>query len=606
MSHFVKIMFLFFWVQLAYAQGSSVIPQALNAFPVSTISQQVQPMERFNVLQLSDFKRSMTLEQAVLALTKAELKDSVGLWNSFDRKDIWFGFSVKNNLAQPIKRFIKINEIGLEAVSLFQWQPESSSWTVTKSGLSVPLNERAIRDSYPVFSVEIEPEERQFYVLKLSTEIRFMSIFVELGSEDPLLEDTAYHNLIHLLFFGALFSLLLYNLFIFLFLREKLYLYYILYLAGFLSFVFFFSGYGVYLFDDPMVTHLLYFCVVFSMSFLVLFVRHLLEIGKHFPVIDRYLHYLTLAFFVTSLLVLWDISFFAYFIFLSLPILTIVTGVGFYLYLKRLPLAYFFMFGTLWFLIGMFLLVGMYFSLLPETPVTRYAYLVGTFMEAIALALALVYRIRLLQAEKNEADERLNETLQTINLQLEVEVAKRTEELVLANAELESLSQRDGLTGLYNRRFFDRSLQEQWQSCREQKQPLSVIMIDIDFFKPFNDTYGHQAGDECIQAVSDVIQTVAKTNSMIASRYGGEEFCIICPNFENHQAYAIAQKIRGVVAEKRILHEQSAFQQVTISSGVACLAMSPTNPPEDLLKKADLALYQSKESGRNRVTIYQA
>lgn len=174
-------------------------------------------------------------------------------------------------------------------------------------------------------------------------------------------------------------------------------------------------------------------------------------------------------------------------------------------------------------------------------------------------------------------------------------------ELEKANKKLEKLSQTDGLTGIYNRLVFDRSIKAEWDRCKRQFIPLSLIMIDIDFFKAFNDNYGHQAGDDCLRKVSEALSSCARRSSDIVTRYGGEEFAIILSSMKKDDAAQFAEQLRERVEQMAIPHIYSSISKhVTISLGVHTAIPSDTTSIEKFIKIADKALYEAKKD-RNSI-----
>lgn len=167
---------------------------------------------------------------------------------------------------------------------------------------------------------------------------------------------------------------------------------------------------------------------------------------------------------------------------------------------------------------------------------------------------------------------------------------------------LESLAMLDGLTGIPNRRQFDNALQEEWLRARREHHPLSIILADIDHFKPYNDHYGHGAGDVCLIQVAEVIADAIKRPGDLVARYGGEEFVALLPNTDVKGASMVAERIRRLVENLRLPHEYSEISPlVTISVGFACVLPSEHGEPEVLLEHADQMLYQAKREGRNRI-----
>jgi diguanylate cyclase (GGDEF)-like protein len=175
------------------------------------------------------------------------------------------------------------------------------------------------------------------------------------------------------------------------------------------------------------------------------------------------------------------------------------------------------------------------------------------------------------------------------------------EQLTQANLELEKLSSLDGLTQIPNRHRFDIYLQQEWKRGIRSKEELSLILCDVDHFKWYNDTYGHQAGDLCLQKVAKAISNTVQRPADLVARYGGEEFVIILPNTHEKGALHIAETIRSQVKELAIPHEKSSHQVVTLSLGVATLTPNPSITSEVLIQSADQALYQAKAQGRDQV-----
>lgn len=180
-------------------------------------------------------------------------------------------------------------------------------------------------------------------------------------------------------------------------------------------------------------------------------------------------------------------------------------------------------------------------------------------------------------------------------------------QLEKSNAELQRLSSLDGLTGIPNRRQFDETLKHEWQRAQRESTPLSLVLIDIDYFKLYNDTYGHQRGDECLKRVAVVLAESVSRPSDLVARYGGEEFVAVLPCINADGAEKMAERFRRAVQALEITHDASeAGAYVTISAGVATLVPSPANTLESFIETADRALYQAKEQGRNQSSMVGA
>ena len=170
---------------------------------------------------------------------------------------------------------------------------------------------------------------------------------------------------------------------------------------------------------------------------------------------------------------------------------------------------------------------------------------------------------------------------------------------------LRELSYKDGLTLVFNRRYFDEAIEKEWEKAARKSSILSLIMLDIDYFKAYNDTYGHQQGDDCLKAIARTLNEAIKTTGDLVSRYGGEEFTIILPETNEEGAIRVAESIRHNVEELMLPNINSKVKPfVTLSAGIATIVPTTLSSCKLLIHNADKALYKAKESGRNRYEIY--
>ncbi|MEM6447355.1 MAG: diguanylate cyclase [Cyanobacteria bacterium P01_D01_bin.123] len=226
----------------------------------------------------------------------------------------------------------------------------------------------------------------------------------------------------------------------------------------------------------------------------------------------------------------------------------------------------------------------------------------------------------------------LNEELQEFNQSLEALIRKRTQELEVKNQQLEQeiqarqqaqeelqaayreleranqqlaeLANHDALTGLANRRRFNEYLQQIWKQALRERQPLTLILCDIDYFKQYNDTYGHLVGDTCLQQVARAIQQVLERPLDLAARFGGEEFAVILLDADATGGNTVAEKIQAGIAELQIPHSASAISEmVTISAGIAATIPNTELNVETFINEADSALYTAKQEGRDRIVV---
>lgn len=186
---------------------------------------------------------------------------------------------------------------------------------------------------------------------------------------------------------------------------------------------------------------------------------------------------------------------------------------------------------------------------------------------------------------------------------LEARVRQRTHELEDSNSKLATLSQTDGLTGIANRRRFDEVFAAEWSRAGRSGQPLALAMLDVDYFKAYNDTYGHQCGDDCLRAIANLLGNNVRRAGDLAARYGGEEFAFIAPMTDRDSALSIAETIRRALEQLSLPHSASPFHVVTASIGIAVVIPGKTDTSQGLLQMADAALYQAKQQGRNQVVL---
>lgn len=231
----------------------------------------------------------------------------------------------------------------------------------------------------------------------------------------------------------------------------------------------------------------------------------------------------------------------------------------------------------------------------------RIIYAIAVFQDITQRKQAEAERLRFIQ-EREAKNAALRSNAQ---LQQEIQERQRVEtELQRANRELERLAALDGLTQVANRRRLDEYLQQEWQRLSRVNSSLSFILCDVDYFKLYNDTYGHQAGDECLRQIAQAIRRAARRPSDLVARYGGEEFALVLPNTDINGAMQVAASVHWEVKLLNIPHVHSPVSNyITVSIGVTSIENGPEykNAPSVLIELADSALYEAKDQGRNRI-----
>lgn len=195
-----------------------------------------------------------------------------------------------------------------------------------------------------------------------------------------------------------------------------------------------------------------------------------------------------------------------------------------------------------------------------------------------------------------------------VGFMFDISERKKTEERLLAmQKELEALSFKDGLTNIANRRRFNASLELEWESARSNGQPLSVLMFDIDFFKQYNDLYGHVKGDRCLVDIAQTLDLALDGPRDLVARFGGEEFVVLLPQADASVALKVAERCQRLIKKQAIIHAQSPHEQrITVSIGVGSVVPGEHMKPSDFIEAVDRQLYAAKRNGRNRIEAVPA
>ncbi len=229
----------------------------------------------------------------------------------------------------------------------------------------------------------------------------------------------------------------------------------------------------------------------------------------------------------------------------------------------------------------------------PEVLQMAFAYGANDFLERPVRPYELLSRVRSALKMKYEGDQRRAR---------EKELLEVSRQLADLNTVLNRLSLIDSLTGIANRRCFDQSLKQEWRRCYRNHSSLSVVLIDIDFFKRYNDAYGHQAGDECLNRVAQCVRGCLRRPGDLSARYGGEEFVVVLPDTDGEGALHVARTVSATVQGICIPHGHSPISdRVTVSQGVASVIPRLDMEPHQLIEAADRALYEAKRAGRNAI-----
>jgi diguanylate cyclase (GGDEF)-like protein len=525
---------------------------------------------------------------------------------SFTKSSLWFRLDLHNQ-DSPVQRWLlECLYPPLDHINVYLIDANNNVVTY-RGGDRLPFSKRAVKHRNVMFNVPLSMGESVRVYIRVRTE-GSLQVPLFLRSPRALLAKDHEEQYALGLFYGALIAMLLYNLLVFASIRDISYLYYVAYIANWILFQMSLNGLAFeYLWPDfpnwgNMATP---FFVGFSVLMMVLFARAFLETRIHMPRFDRFLK-IGAAFagaaMVAAILVGYTIA-------MKLGTVTalvtaiLIVSAGLWSLKIGVRQARFFMLAWTALLLGIVVYTLKTLGVLPSNPFTEYGMQIASVVEVILLSFALAHRMRLLKDDNERIQREANESL-------ERRVQERTQELdeallglSSANEKLKDLSKIDGLTAINNRGYFNEQFEFEWQRAMRIRSPVGLLMIDVDHFKNFNDTYGHLGGDSCLKMVAQTIQQAIKRPADRCYRYGGEEFSVLLPHTDLVGSVYIAETICRAV-EALDFRVEGVRVPVNISIGVSSVIPERDTPCESLIGYADQALYQAKRNGRNRVESF--
>ena len=473
------------------------------------------------------------------------------------------------------------------------------------SGDKLPYSQRPLENPSFVFPLTFKSDQPHWLYMHVYTSSS-VQLPISLQPEGDFWQSVSAEYAFSAAFYSILICMLVYNAVIFLMVREKSYLYYVLYLGAFTIMMASIHGwaYPVLWPGSPAVHEK---SVVVSLSVTIwaamMFGAYFLRLKEVRP--DYYRIIYTLAIMgaacgVASLFIPYGLA-----IRITAFLGLIATLVGFTLTVLEWLRSHsreIMMFLVAWIMLmfGFALYIGQKFGWLPVNMLTEHAIELGAILEVLLLALGLAEKINTERQQRLDTQQQMLEMQIRANEELDQKVRERTEELELLNGQLQLASVTDPLTQVKNRRYFDKKLPSEYRRSFREKSWVSLLMMDIDHFKQFNDTHGHQAGDKVLQEVASAVEQVVKRPSDAVSRYGGEEFAILLPNTDLQGAALVAERVREHIEALEIQWHGKVLK-VTTSIGLAGCIPAHRDEFELLTKQADNYLYVAKEQGRNCV-----
>ena len=555
------------------------------------------------------------IEDSDATLTYQTLPDSDTHWEKnndshfnkgYSRSVWWLDLTIHNPDDHGHTRYLDLSYAVLDYVDVYIYSGDQLKEEYHTGDMRL-YHSRPIDSNTFVIPLTWRPGEtlRITYRLESGTSIQAP---LTLWEPETYASKDAYSNIVQGFFFGSTLILAFYNLLIFFILRDRNYFYYASFIISLPLFFLTLSGQGYrYIWTDQIVlnSHAIPFFLGMSFMFSGFFTRRFLNLRAlsiptdvlvaTFALLGGSVAVLSIALpYAIAIKALVPIGLCACFVYLFAGILA-----GF----RKVPSARYYLIAWICFLVGSIFFALSKLGLMPLNFITEHAIQFGSIFQAVLLSLALANSINVERKLRFQAQAETLVTTKRLNEQLENRVHERTQELEVLNKQLKVLSNTDELTGLKNRRYMTTSLSEEWKRSARYQRQLSVLLLDIDFFKKVNDDYGHQIGDQCLIEVAKLIYESLRIPSDQVSRYGGEEFFVMLPETDAAGALSVAERIRSNIEKHTIVVDDTRFP-VTVSIGLYSCTPETKHSVDYILNCADIALYQSKEQGRNRVTLY--
>lgn len=554
---------------------------------------------------LEDINSKLALREVISPYWQNKFKqNSRSVANfGFTQSSYWFKLSLLN--PSPLKQpwILEARYPMLDRVDVYLVRGGSEVGHMVNGDL-LPFAQREFKHRNLGFNLTLLPNEQLDVYLRVKTESS-LQLPLHLLTPERFLERDQLEMYLLGLYYGLMLAMLAYNLLIYSAIRDVNYLHYLHYLSGYALFQLSLNGLALqYLWPRNPAWGNLATPFFIGVAFLgaVTFARSFLHLKQHAPALDRVgklLGYIFLFVIVGSL-------FFPYTWMIQVATTSALVAAiyelvcGWVVWRGRLRQARYFLLAWTALIIGVMLYTLKTFNVLPATFVTEYALQIGSALEVVLLSFALAHRMKVMQSDYTQIQEEAKGQLEQRVLQRTSELDETLKKLSEANSKLRSLNFTDGLTGVRNRRYFDQKLRKEWERAQRGGYFITVMLIDLDFFKKINDTYGHQAGDMCLKSVSLAIKNALKRPCDIVARYGGEEFVVILPLTDEAGAVHIAESIRQDVAALAITYEGWRIN-LTTSIGLCTVKPDDAFKPSDLISAADAALYKAKHNGRNQV-----
>ena len=473
------------------------------------------------------------------------------------------------------------------------------------SGDRLPFSARSIPYRHPNFRLDLPPGETVQLLVRTQSESS-MQVPLDLYTPEAFTSISRDAQFVMGLYYGILIALFVYNLVLWITLRDRNYFWYLFHITAFGLVLFTLNGYSFEYFwpHDPWLANVAVpASICLAMIGMQQFARAFLEMPARFPRGNRVSIALIVVCSLLGLASLWI----PYSVATPWATRSVIVGVLWVVAAAIVGVrrgympARLFLLAWALFLSGTAMIAALGFGILPKNILTEYGVQIGSAMEMLLLSIALSHRYAALRNENERIAAEANQKLERKVAQRTQEVRSTLMQLEDAHRRLRDSSRRDGLTGLYNRTHFHETFQTLLRDGREQQQPVSLLMIDLDHFKSINDRYGHLAGDDCLRwAAQRIGQALRAHETSLLARFGGEEFVVVLPGLDLGSAVGVAESLRKRLVEELCPTGEHRLR-VSASIGVHTVDAGMEVDSDAALSVADQALYAAKAHGRDCV-----
>ncbi|RDK82748.1 UNVERIFIED_ORG: diguanylate cyclase (GGDEF)-like protein [Idiomarina abyssalis] len=568
----------------ASAAAAQILPESQSELSIEyTNSQQKLDLETAKSLPPTDW-RKLDTDRASFGYTTDEY---------------WFRFKLE---AKPYDRILHIAYPLLDELTIYIMSPEGVR--TYRMGDTLPFDERPIPTSE--FAVPLPNDIGGEIYIKTNTQSS-MRLPIAVRTEVGFFETQMNRRIAEGIYFGVLLCMAVYNLFGFIASREPEFGVYSLYTLFFAGLMLSLEGLGFhYLWPDSLYLQDKGIPIFGSLTFLTaaLFAYQLLELKRYRYTWGRGLMVMAFLAGLSLLIAIFANYRVSIHVLLSLavPGCLFLLVVGVYMWRKGFVYARIFTLAWCSLLVSVVVNSLGYLGIIDSMFIQRHAIMIGSGIEILLLSWVLAVRYSEQRKERLQAEQRHNRELEESVDERTFELQVALRELQDVNTELEQKNTEDPLTGLYNRRYFQQHLERELRRTLRRELPLALLMVDVDHFKPVNDTYGHLAGDQILQQLAKLMQQHAKRAADIVCRYGGEEFAIILPETDLQEAEAFASQLLEKVRNTEFKTD-AGLLKITLSIGVISTSVRIFDNVDELFKAADDALYAAKHEGRDRLAV---